>query len=64
MLKFSRLDPKYIIEPVACGLNVVMQEESPFEKRNAKGAKLLIIGSGFLAWVVYQNIQMHIILLT
>ena len=36
-----------------------MQEESQFEKRNAKGAKLLIIGSGFLAWVVYQYLNAH-----
>ena len=36
-----------------------MQEESQFEKRNAKGARLLIIGSGFLAWVVYQYLNAH-----
>ena len=29
-VKVPRLDPKYIIEPVACGLNVVMQEEDQF----------------------------------
>ena len=58
-VKVPRLDPKYIIEPVACGLNVVMQDESQFEKRNTKGAKLLIIGSGFLAWVVYQYLNAH-----
>ena len=55
-VKVPRLDPKYIIEPVACGLNVVMQDESQFEKRNTKGTKLLIIGSGFLAWVVYLSL--------
>ena len=58
-VKVPALDPKYIIEPVACGLNVVMQDESQFEKRNTKGAKLLIIGSGFLAWVVYQYLNAH-----
>ena len=47
-------DPKYIIEPVACGLNVVMQEEEQFEKRNSKDSRIAIIGSGFLSWVVYQ----------
>lgn len=52
-------DPKYIIEPVACGLNVVMQEESQFEKRNSKDAKVAIIGSGFLSWVVYQYLNAH-----
>ena len=55
-VKVPRLDPKYIIEPVACGLNVVMQEEDQFEKRNVKGARLAIIGSGFLAWVVYLSL--------
>ena len=50
-------EPKYIIEPVACGLNVVMQEEEQFEKRNSKDARLCIIGSGFLSWVVYTYLK-------
>ena len=50
-------DPKYIIEPVACGLNVVMQEEEQFEKRNSKESRIAIIGSGFLSWVVYQYLN-------
>ena len=50
-------DPKYIIEPVACGLNVVMQEEEQFEKRNSKESRIAIIGSGFLSWVVYQYLS-------
>lgn len=56
-VKVPSLDPKYIVEPVACGLNVVMQEEMQFEARNNKDAKLCIIGSGFLAWVVYQYLN-------
>ena len=56
-VKVPSLDPKYIVEPVACGLNVVMQEETQFETRNNKNAKLCIIGSGFLAWVVYQYLN-------
>ena len=40
-------------------LSALLDEESQFEKRNAKGAKLLIIGSGFLAWVVYQYLNAH-----
>ena len=51
------VDPKYIIEPVACGLNVVMQEEEQFEKRNNKESRIAIIGSGFLSWVVYQYLS-------
>ena len=56
-VKVPSLDPKYIVEPVACGLNVVMQEEAQFEARSNKDAKLCIIGSGFLAWVVYQYLN-------
>jgi len=51
------VEPKYIVEPVACGLNIVMQDEEQFEKRNSKDSKLCIIGSGFLSWVVYQYLQ-------
>lgn len=58
-VKVPSLDPKYIVEPVACGLNVVMQEEHQFEQRNSKDAKLCIIGSGFLSWVVYQYLKTH-----
>jgi D-arabinose 1-dehydrogenase-like Zn-dependent alcohol dehydrogenase len=54
-----KVDPKYIVEPVACGLNVVMQEEFQFVNRNTPGAKLCIIGSGFLSYVVYQYLIMN-----
>lgn len=50
------LDPKYIIEPVACGINVVMQPLAEIKKRSGPKKKLLILGSGFLAWVAYQTI--------
>ena len=53
------VEPKYIVEPVACGLNVVMQDEYQFEKRNNKDARICIIGSGFLSWVVYQYLNAH-----
>jgi len=53
-VKVPSLDPKYIVEPVACGLNVVMQDEQQFENRNSKDTRVVIIGSGFLSWVVYQ----------
>lgn len=46
--------PKYIIEPVACGINIIEQPRREIEKR--QGGKLLILGSGFLAWVAYHNI--------
>ena len=38
------LDPKYILEPVACGINCVVDD---FQDR--ANTKTLILGSGFLA---------------
>ena len=46
--------PKYIVEPVACGINIVSQPKAEIEKR--QGGRLLILGSGFLAWVAYNTI--------
>ena len=51
------LDPKYILEPVACGINCVSQTYEEFERR--KNGKCLILGSGFLAWVVFNNLRHH-----
>lgn len=42
--------PKYIVEPVACGLNVAMQ--LPVRTTH----DILILGSGFLATVVYNSL--------
>jgi len=49
------LEPKYILEPVACGINCVNQAIDEIRKRIT--GKFLIIGSGFLAWVVYNNLM-------
>jgi hypothetical protein len=49
-------EPKYILEPVACGINVVMQAELEIVTRQGVGKKLLILGSGFLAWVAYNTL--------
>ena len=43
--------PKYILEPVACGLNCIV---SDFYNRSS--SKTIILGSGFLAWVVYNGL--------
>ena len=48
-------DPRYIIEPVACGINCVSQNLSLIESK--QGGRLLILGSGFLAWCAYNYIQ-------
>ena len=49
-------EPKYILEPVACGINVVMQAEQEIRNRQGAGKRLLILGSGFLAWVAYNTL--------
>lgn len=48
------LAPKYILEPVACGINCIVPD---FEKRSE--GRTLILGSGFLAWVVYNTLKFH-----
>lgn len=50
----EELHPKYILEPVACGVNCVVDD---FQDR--ADTKTIILGSGFLAWVVYNNLKMH-----
>ena len=55
-------DPKYILEPVACGVNCVAQALDDIEERSR--GKCLIIGSGFLAWVAYHNLEFHFPLMT
>jgi threonine dehydrogenase-like Zn-dependent dehydrogenase len=42
--------PRYIIEPVACGINAV--DVADVDRQD----KILIIGSGFLAWVAYHTL--------
>jgi Alcohol dehydrogenase GroES-like domain len=48
-------NPKYILEPVACGINVIKQADDELAKRKGK---LLILGSGFLAWVAYNTLKL------
>jgi D-arabinose 1-dehydrogenase-like Zn-dependent alcohol dehydrogenase len=52
-VKVPEAHPRYILEPVACGINVVKQADSELAKRKGK---LLILGSGFLAWVAYNTL--------
>jgi threonine dehydrogenase-like Zn-dependent dehydrogenase len=49
--------PRFIIEPVACGINLIQHE---FEKiKNiSKYGDTLIIGSGFLSWVAYNYLSL------
>lgn len=48
------LHPKYILEPVACGINCIVDD---FQDRST--GKTVILGSGFLAWVVYNTLKFH-----
>ena len=50
-IKVPELSPKYILEPVACALNCIEQTDS---KVGRIGGRILILGSGFLAWVIYN----------
>ena len=47
--------PEYIIEPVACAVNMELVCREELQQRN--GGKMLIIGTGFLAKVFHQTIQ-------
>jgi threonine dehydrogenase-like Zn-dependent dehydrogenase len=48
------LSPKYILEPIACGINCIVED---FQDRSQ--GKTVILGSGFLAWVVYNTLKLH-----
>lgn len=58
-VKVPEAHPKYILEPVACGINVVQQSVSEIYKRSGAGKRLLILGSGFLSWVAYNTIKLN-----
>lgn len=53
--------PRYIIEPVACGINMVEGELMEIKGRSLTlhNPKLLIIGSGFLSYVAYKTLQLN-----
>jgi threonine dehydrogenase-like Zn-dependent dehydrogenase len=53
--------PKYIIEPVACGINVIQGDIGELDGRIMRNdrAKILIIGSGFLAYVAYRTLKLN-----
>jgi threonine dehydrogenase-like Zn-dependent dehydrogenase len=58
-VKVPEAHPRYILEPVACGVNVVMQAIREIAERSGPGKRLLIIGSGFLAWIAYNTIKLN-----
>lgn len=52
-------EPKYILEPVACGVNIIKQQIDMIAGKNH--GRCLIIGSGFLAWVAYNTLKLEYI---
>ena len=54
-------EPKYILEPVACGINLINQAKDQIEHRQGRteNTRMLIIGSGFLAWVAYHTMRLN-----
>lgn len=51
--------PRYILEPVACGINLIFQNLAALRKikQTRSNARLAILGSGFLAWVAYHTLR-------
>ena len=58
-VKVPEAHPRYIIEPVACGINVVLGDLTEIQGRSyaTDNAKLLIVGTGFLAYVAYKTLK-------
>ena len=54
-------NPKYILEPVACGINLINQAKTYFQDKQGRteNNRVLIIGSGFLAWVAYHTMRLN-----
>lgn len=55
-IQVDSLEPKYILEPVACGINIINASMSEIIRRGSPECRILIIGSGFLAYVAYKTI--------
>ena len=53
-IKVPKADPKYILEPVACGINVA---NAVYNHSEDKEQKIAIIGTGFLARVTHYVLK-------
>lgn len=56
-VKVPKLSPNYIIEPIACGINVFREVFLRSDIFN--GQRICIIGTGFLSHVVYTNFNLR-----
>ena len=53
-VKVPEADPKWILEPVACGIKCIVQATQHY---NNESKTALILGSGFLAKIVHQTLK-------
>ena len=60
-VEIPEANPKYILEPVACGINLIEQAKTYLQDRQGTHTnnRMLIIGSGFLAWVAYHTMRLN-----
>ena len=60
-VKIPEAHPRYILEPVACGINLINQAKTYLQDRQGRNSnnRVLIIGSGFLAWVAYHTLRLN-----
>lgn len=58
-VKVPELHQRYILEPVACGINIIEQCLREIAERSGPNTRLLIKGSGFLSWVAYCAIKLN-----
>lgn len=55
-VKVPQLSPRYIVEPIACGINIFRKV---WRAVNMDNPKIAIIGSGFLSSIVYKNFSLR-----
>jgi D-arabinose 1-dehydrogenase-like Zn-dependent alcohol dehydrogenase len=60
-VKVPEAHPRYILEPVACGINLINQAKEYLQDKQGRheNNRMLIIGSGFLAWVAYHTMRIN-----
>ena len=56
-VKVPKAHPRYIIEPVACGVNIIEQAANLIAKKDPTNTRVLILGSGFLAYIAYYTLR-------
>lgn len=49
--------PRYIVEPVACGINIILSHIGELSSRAMFGDRILLLGTGFLSYVAYHMMR-------